>query len=351
MNTKKSLGYLADIEDAYLKYIALKPLDLAGRDQDDPAVIYWRKNIQYDISEFSRQLYYLQAAGTIDEFMRKSYADFDNSAIVIQAALESDMVKLIDGKIIPGTNIKHYTPLKFAIKDGFEPNSDYNQFPCDNESVVARVEFLQQRYPSVEHINFGLIGDDDFVSIELARLPQFNVKVVEKDERIISRINERQNPGIDVEDFDIVNVFSQEAPRMLQSFMTDPPYTVHGSLAFIYCGLARMHPRSNNSAEFYVILNQTMMGQNLHKILKVLSAAGIYLKGVGANFSQYRLPAQFSERRRADKFLTSIGVSDPQILGYSSSSNIYTFELSQDFNIQILKDFIEPDKMYEHYAD
>lgn len=350
MDTAYPLTYTTDIENAYLQYCKLHPLDLAECSDDDSELLYWRRKIQYDISEFSRQLHYIQTSKTLDEFIHKSSADFDNSALIIKVAVDAGMVELANGKIIANSKSLLGESSEFKAKDTFQPNSDYNQFPCDNESVIARVQLLQNRYPGIDHINFGLIGDDDFVSIELSRLPQFNVAVIEKDERIISTINDQSSLNITIDDFDIMNILTQEPPKTLQSFMTDPPYTVHGALAFIYCGLTRVRPRIENSAEFYVILNPTMMGKNLSRVLKVLCQAGISVKNVGANFSHYKLPSQFPERQRANDFLKSIGVNDVHALNYSSSSNIYTFELSEDFNIQILKDFIEPVKMYEHYA-
>lgn len=351
MDYTNSLAYQTDIENAYMQYLKLYPLDLLSCSEGDPALMYWRSKIQYDISEFSRQLYYLQISDTLDEFVHISSADFDNCAAIIKVVVNEGMIELDNGKIIANSNSSPSKSSEFKAKETFQPNSDYNQFPCDNKSVLARVQLLQNRYPGTKHINFGLIGDDDFVSIELSRVSQFNITVIEKDERIISTINDQRCTNIKIEDFDIMNVLTQEPPKTLQSFMTDPPYTVHGSLAFIYCGLSRMRPRKDNSAEFYVILNPTMMGRNLRTVLKVLSDAGICLKDVDANFSQYKLPSQFPERQRANEFLESIGVNADHALHYSSSSTVYTFELTEDYNMQILKDFIKPAKMYEHYAN
>lgn len=347
-DSNKPLMYQESIELAYKAYSKLRPLDLQYEKANSSKFRFWQENFQYDICEFSRKIDCMKKSKDLDDFTHRSHSDFDNAAIVIQAALESNLVHVENGTISPTKEKTKQNLKNIDAKESFMPKSVYNQFPCDQKSVSRRVSFILNRYPHVNNIEFGLIGDDDFTSIQLSQHASVNLTVLETDAAIIDQI-QKVSPSVTIEEFDIRNVASEKLNGELQSFMTDPPYTLHGSLAFIYCGISKLQPRRGTVAEFYVILNQTMMGRNLHRMLNILSDAGIYLTDVAKDFSQYKLPESFSEYVRAKDFVSQMGMEDTTEITYSSSSNIYTFTLGENFDPEVLKKIIQPEKMYAHY--
>ncbi len=99
--------------------------------------------------------------------------------------------------------------------------------------------------------------------------------------------------------------------------------------------------------EFYVILNPTMMGKNIFILQSILLKSNIYLKEVIKNFSQYKLPHFYDERKRADKFLKIHKIKNNS-LSYSSSSNLYIFSVIKP-NLKSIKEAIDFNKLYNHY--
>lgn len=354
MKTSKPLVYIPEIENAYSLYAGSLPLDLIGQDVHSHARSSWKANNQYNILEFSRQVYLLCSASNIDSYIKSSASDFDNLAPVIAAAVEAGLVS-VDSRGNVKKRLEFLENLSLEVstapKQTFVPDASLNQFPCDATSTQKRLKLIREHFPYVENLTFGIIGEDDFLSIEALQSPELSPVVIEKDKRITEAIRQEykkkdRNPVI--YELDIAESGNNGSLPRVQTFITDPPYTLDGALSFICLGLSMLDFSISKRTEFFVILNPTMMGEKLYSIIRVLSSAGIYLTGTKDNYSQYLLPANFSERKRADAFLNEQGINK-QAITYSSSSNLYVFTVDSDFDLAKVQENVNLERMYEHY--
>ena len=144
---------------------------------------------------------------------------------------------------------------------------------------------------------------------------------------------------VQIYSIDIMNKEDLKEIPKVGSFITDPPYTLNGSLAFISTGLQILD--TTDEREFYVIMNCTMIGKRLKDIQKILSDAGVYLVNIIENFSQYKLPKNFEENTRATALFSKIE--------YSSSSDLYIFKTNKP-DIRKIEAFIDLDNLYNHYV-
>lgn len=333
------------IEEAYKEYVGNLPLDLI---KASPEVKnYWHGNNRFSKIDFCREIALLQNSKNLDEFIKGSSGDFDNLANIVDIALKQNIIKIAaDGKITRTFHF-HFKNKKIykATTTSLLPKSSLNQFPCDDSSRIARYKFLKSRYPFAEYLKFAIIGEDDFLSTEFVNDTWAYPIIIEKDPRIVG-ILKKFAERLEIVEMDVRDFPNCKNLPSVQTFITDPPYTLHGSLAFIYAGL-KMMKEDKEIKEFYVVLNPTMMGMNLFAIQEALADSGIYLVETINNFSQYKLPDNFNERKRADKFLRNNSL-DNKMLHYSSSSNLYIFRtISPDLGN--LRKQIDYKIMYEHY--
>ncbi len=343
----KSLHYDYRIEKSYNDYLKLLPLDLltSGKAKTD----YWKKHYLYSKIDFVRLISVLQNSNNIDDFVKNSFADFDNLAPIVVVSINNGIVSIDNnGRIKKLFNFSFTLPYSSRIlkqKISIKPNKKLNQFPCDERSRDRRYRLLKNRYPFAEYLRFAIIGDDDLLSLKFINDYWAFPVVIEKDKRIVNLIKDIKNH------FKIFNIdirFIEKEKRMptVQTFITDPPYTLNGALAFIYAGLS-MLDNSFEEKEFYVILNPTMLGKNIFILQNILLKNNIYLKEVITNFSQYQLPSLYDERKRADKFLKTHKIKNDSLV-YSSSSNLYIFSVVRPDLVGIKKS-IDFNKLYNHY--
>ncbi len=336
--------YTDKIMQAYNSYKSLTPLDISDASNKN-RVDTWKDVIQYQPDEYARMVKSLCEANSLDEYVSTSYSDFDNLAIVIKTAIDAGFIKINKlGKITTDTNtgldIKSYSN-DFI----FSPRSDYNQFPCDSLSADYRANYVISRYPFTDNVNIGLIGDDDFISLRLLQHSNASVLVVEKDERIIEEITKKSNSNRLI--VHTADIRDDPQTKSLDTFVTDPPYTIDGAMSFILCGL-KMLKEPLERKEFYVILNKTMMGMRLYELFRLLSSENILVESIKEGVSHYLLPNKFDERKRADIFLDKYKISH-DALKFSSSSNMYSFKITGPVNISKLEEQINNNRIYEHY--
>ncbi len=336
------------IESLYKEYINKPPLDLEDS-WNKGKLSSWRKNNLISRIDMARLVYHLQNSKDLDSFVKKSNADFDNLAQIVDLATKQDIIKVTNSGRIRKSFDFHFTQIDDSgskkNERKFIPDNGLNQFPCDDTSRLNRKLLLKLRYPFAEYLKFAIIGDDDFLSLEFLNDYWFWPVVIEKDERIVNAII-KHFPRAEVIKKDVATFLKANNLPSVQSFITDPPYTLYGSLAFIYAGL-KMLNKNSEIKEFYVILNPTMMGKNIFHIQKILSESGVFLTETVNDFSQYKLPKNFKERSRANKFLNNNGIRSNS-LEYSSSSVLYIFKtISPD--LQLLAENINFHKLYEHY--
>ncbi len=334
------------IEDAYKEYIKLSPLDIKKSNQK--SLTHWRECYQFSILRFSQLISILQESHNLNNFINYSNSDFDNLAPLIKTAQKFSFVEIKSstGKIEKTYNFKFTTPLKYKKihRKKITPNEKYNQFPCDIESKKRRSNLFKERYPFAEYLKVGIIGDDDLLSLEFKNDYWLWPVVIEKDKNIIDIIKKTDN-RVEVYERDVRKINTLPNVKV-QTFITDPPYTLQGVLFFICAGL-KILVDNNEEKEFYVIMSKTMMGKSLLHVQEILSSAGIYLFSIVENFSQYNLPINYKEKERANKFAQKIGVSS-DVFCKSSSSDLYIFK-TNNFNIKKIQKFVKPKLIYERY--
>lgn len=340
----RPVHYAQEIEDAYAYYVKLRPLDI--KPNNDTQYATWIRNNRFSKLEFTQKIYNLLSSTTIDSYIAKSNADFDNLSLIIQVAIKKSMVEIIENKIVTHYRFHYTRPniLKRSIKRKHLPDAEWNQFPCDEDSVKRRYEFILQRYPFTEYLRLGIIGDDDLLSLKFINDKWINLYVCEIDERLTKKI-EKYCDNATVFKEDIRNTAAMNSNE-LASFITDPPYTFDGALNFIVKGLT-MLSREKFEKEFYVILNEAMMGQKLNLLLKHLQNADVFIVDIKKNFCQYELPKNYKEFDRASKFMKHNSLYKTNIK-LSSSSSLFIFRTTTP-KINVLKSLVNTNKIYEHY--
>lgn len=336
-----ALRFMPEIENAFEAYSASLPLDLAGASLQD--IDSWRKHNRFSRITFARLAETLMSAGKLDDFVKKSLADFDNLGPVLDVAMRLNLIRIDSNGRIERILQAVEDSATLSEQASIEPLSEYNQFPCDTASRLRRVNLIKERYPNAERLRIGFIGDDDLVSAELSKEEWAHVVVVEKDPRIVEMLKGVERAPHVIES-DVRDVHDELTS--IDTFMTDPPYTLHGAASFIAAGL-KLLPKNQEEKEFYVILNPTMMGRHFDTLNRMLCASGVFLREVRANFSHYELPENFAEKDRSASLLRQHSI-DPQALKYSSSSSLHIFSTVEP-DVSKLESSIDSSLIYNHY--
>ncbi|MFW0837943.1 MAG: bis-aminopropyl spermidine synthase family protein [Candidatus Komeilibacteria bacterium] len=342
----KVLHFDSRVESMFEKYRSLLPINLYNSTIKQKQ--YCKDNYILSKLRFVQLLFKLENSPSIDDFISNSSADFDNLANIISIALDFDFIKMNGDSKITYTFGFQYTSLFLAnshVDPKLIPKNSLNQFPCNMQSRRRRYNFIKERYPYVEYLKFAIIGDDDFLSLEFINDYWAWPVIIEKDSRI-TRLLRSVSDRFMVYDLDVADNDSLKKLSKVQTFITDPPYTLDGALAFIFFGLS-MLVNSDDIKEFYVILNPAMMGRKLFRLQKILANANIILVDVINNFSQYNLPTNYVENKRAGKFSVQHGIKKNSIKT-SSSSNMYIFSTVTP-DLQEVRRNINYNKMYNHY--
>ncbi|MBS1595818.1 MAG: bis-aminopropyl spermidine synthase family protein [Bacteroidetes bacterium] len=340
----KSLHYDYRLCEMYEDYLKLAPLNLKSSSKEFKI---WQEKSQVTLSDFARLVHLLISSANFDEFIKESEGDFDNLATIIETVIKHSIIEITKSGKITKKHFREVYPKIHLIepKTPIPPNSKLNQFPCTNKSRLKRANLILERYPLVEYMRFGIIGDDDLISILFKNQSIYLPVVIEKDERIINAINDSK-----IYTTHQIDLLSEQNPisesiERVSTFITDPPYTLNGSALFIFHGL-RLLELDQEEKEFYVILNPMMMGKNLNRLLDILHQSNIHLHEVRKNFSQYLLPNNYREKRRAQDFLSK-HFGQPEMTTYSSSSNLYIFRtINPDINT--LRSALNNTDIYNH---
>jgi len=332
------------IEEAYEEYLKVMP----PFPNDQKEILKWSEQDQLSAQEFALQIKKLISSKSLDQFVSESHSHFDDLIPIIIVVLQQGLLSVSEtGEIIDKLNFKHFPNREIKNEDQIDdPNESFNQFPCTVESRDRRVLLLHERFPLTDHMSVGIIGDDDLVSAKIAEYRWLEALVVEVDEAIINRIPKESS--IEILRHDLREYPVTKQVKKVKTFITDPPYTLHGVLLFTLHGLSLMEFGGKKEEEFFVILNPSMIGRYMIQLQKVLSGCGIWVHQVREDFSQYRLPDSYTERRRADDLLEKFGIQK-ETLKLSSSSNLYIMR-SITPDIDKLKSMINFDEIYNHFV-
>lgn len=336
------------VKKLYKKYLSRLPMDLQKKNKSPVEVKGWKNNVQLSIFDFCRILKVLLDKKNLRDLTRSGFdLDFDNIEPIISMLMEEKIMKFIKPnhyKII-GPKKNNLINARSNVSEIKNPDEQFNQFPCSKESVLKRVKTLIEDFPFVTSMNIGLFGDDDLVSIEIARRTKFKPVVFEIGEKVISKIktaSKKENLNIKIvkKDFREINFLKYK----LDTFIADPPYTVGGILSFLYHGLKSL----NTKDRFYLISNQMFLGyKGMHEIFEILIKSGVYPIKISPAYNEYPFPENYRESKDIRrKFGNKI---NPHKI-FSSSSSLFVFKISNEIKPEILLKKINNEKdIYDRY--
>lgn len=336
------------ISELYRKYLKKLPLDLKKEGKNSRDVAGWKSNVQLSIFDFCRILKILLDNNNLKNITKAGIdLDFDNIEPIISVLIEENMMRFVKPNIYKIKSLKKNSMLitHSDFSEMINPDEKFNQFPCSKDSVLKRVKTLVEDFPFVESMNVGLFGDDDLVSIEIARRTNFKPIVFEIDEKIINEIktvSKKENLNIKIvkKDFREINLSEYK----LDTFITDPPYTVGGILSFLYHGLRSLNTRDR----FYLIANQMFLGyKGMPEVFETLVKSGVYPIKICPAYNEYPLPKNYRESGDIrKKFEDKI---NPNKI-FSSSSSLFVFRVSKKIKPEILLKKINNEKnIYDRY--
>ncbi|MCK4662607.1 MAG: bis-aminopropyl spermidine synthase family protein [Bacteroidales bacterium] len=336
------------VQELYDKYLKKLPLDLCKENFNSINVRGWKKNVQLTIFDFCRILKILKLNNNLKELTRSGIdLDLDNIEPIISLLIE-EKIMIFDKKnhyAIEGLNYNKMKNVESKINILDNPQKEFHQFPCSKDSVLKRVQTLVDDFPFVTSLKIGLLGDDDLLSVEIARRTNFQPIVFEIDQLVINKIKsiankERLNIKIVKEDLIKIVLLKHK----LDTFITDPPYTVGGILTFLYHGINCLKTKDR----FYVIANQMFLGYSgIYEILKNLINAGIYPIKILNAYNEYPNPDNYREstdiiNRYGDKI-------DPSQIENSTSS-LFVFRIYKDYDTgKVIETILKEKNIYDRY--
>ncbi len=330
-------------KEAYDYYKNMYPLNFNDKEF---CIKVWQQRNRFLKADFYILIAQLLSAKNIDEFIQTSQSDFDNLGPLISSCINKKIISVLNSGNIKSSYISHkdLSIIHYDF-DLIEPKPEYNQFPCTSESVKKRIDLLHQRFPfSPESPKIAFIGDDDMVSLGLSLYNTFKIHVYEADCDIVDTIAKKKRHNISIYCRNLINENVEK--HNCDTFMTDPPYTLHGAVLFILRGLETMQFDNFEEKEFYVILNKTMMGNQMLFLQQILLKSNIWIREIRANFSQYMLPESYNENKRVKKFSQKLGIG---AVKNSSSSDLFILRTDNP-NLKVLKEFLDKKLIYNHYA-
>lgn len=332
----------------YTKYLNKLPLDLANTITDSKDIKGWKHNVQLSIFDFCRLLKIIRDNNDLKELTHCYFdLDFDNIEPIISLLIEENIMTFneINQYSIKGLDYNKSNIVNEKIDTLNNPKSTFNQFPCAKESVINRVNTLLNDFPFVTSMKVGLMGDDDLLSIEIARRTKFQPIVFELDSSVICKIKKiakEENLNIKIIKKDLTK--TQKTKEELDTFITDPPYTVAGVLTFIYHGIGSLVIKDR----FYVIANQMLLGYSgLYEIYRYLIEAGIYPIKILNSYNEYPFPRNYRESIDVrNKYMDKI---DPNLI-VSSCSSLFVFRINEECNTKnMLKIINSENNIYDRY--
>jgi hypothetical protein len=337
-----------EIVRLYNLYLKKIPLDLIGK--HDSEIGGWKNNVQLSLFDFSRIISIIHRCNNLRGITQSGYdLDFDNLEPIFSLLICEGSIAFTENNSYEIINLPAPNKMRKIKEDSFIDNPDdkLNQFPCSIGSRILRVKKIVNDFPYTTSMRIGLMGDDDLVSLEIARRTNFTPIVFELDKKIIEKItqvNKGECLGIEIIEKD----FRDLSPNTCQvdTFFADPPYTVGGVLTFLYAGLKLLSSKDR----VYLIANQMFLGKRgMPEIFKSLSDAGIFPVEISNAFNEYPLPSNYRESQDLSNKLKTLGNIDVSKL-MSSSSSLFVL-MTNDLNLKSLKNKISKmENIYDRYG-
>lgn len=164
----------------------------------------------------------------------------------------------------------------------------YNQLPCTIETRQRRADLLSGLDPEGRRIL--VLGDDDLVSVELARRGFRHVTVADCDAQLVATIA-RETAGLATPPRVVQADFRQgfSCPEPMDVVFLDPPYSVDGALAFLRLAFAAA--KDAPTTRVYLMINQAILGSAFSEITDFAARCGYRLAETHPAFNAYPLGA------------------------------------------------------------
>jgi hypothetical protein len=192
-------------------------------------------------------------------------------------------------------NIDHTTKASLAPVTGkfdrriFRPHS---QLPCTQGTAAQRVQKALDLFS--HHSKILLLGDDDFVSIELAEAGFRNITAIDIDKKIISNIGkiaDERGLKVRLAIHDLRKPVPNELMDDYDLVFFDPEYSAAGFELFLSAALnfTRGHP---HTLFFTSIHLMSLMPDGITKAVALLNNAGVEVVEFYQGFNIYPAPAR-----------------------------------------------------------
>ncbi len=166
----------------------------------------------------------------------------------------------------------------------------FNQLPCTGGSVLRRVDLIASRCRKSDPVLF--LGDDDFVSVALARSGFTDVTVLDIDSRIITTINSLSSANgfpIEAKVHDLRRRIPASFRRDYQMVVMDPIYTLEGVKMWLDPAL-EMTSRATSPVFLLCVHLLSLQRDGLEKLEKLFAAKNLRVSEVLQGFNAYKMP-------------------------------------------------------------
>lgn len=315
--------------------------------KNDREVQGWLEATQLNRVDFARLICTLVSHGNIHSALSSIDFEFNHVSLVIRGLAEMGLALWnSDG------NLKHVSdsllvadprPRELPV---LSPDPKYDQDPIDEKSRHAIAQWIARQFPYFDDISIGLIGDDDLLSIALARTGHFRPFVLELDERVsdaIARLADDEALPIKLIRQSVVG-FAPNVP-LVDTFYSDPPYTVQGTLRFAIAGLLMMHPDELN--EFFIRGGRMHFGRRLLELQRLFAAAGAVVVGFQESSASYPFHEGLTaDNRRMHELHQSMDIKLPS----ASRTTLFHYRFRK-LDLQALRTGLSDDEnLFDYFA-
>ena len=205
----------------------------------------------------------------------------------------------------------------------------FNQLPCTVETREKRGDLLAGVDPETARVL--VLGDDDLVSVELARRGFRHVAVADCDDDLLDRIR-RETLALPSPPQIIRADFRQgfKAPEPADVVFLDPPYSIDGALAFLRLALAAAKPAP--TTRIYLMINQAILGSAFAAVTDAAAKAGFRLTVTRPGFNAYPIgPLEAGILKTAWKLVLGLPAPKGARGGILFFSDCFEFEYQAGF--------------------
>ena len=173
------------------------------------------------------------------------------------------------------------------FRDKHRTKLEYDQWKCDVETLVRRVEKIcDDNYLEGKKILF--LGDDDFTSVFLGlavgHFAEIHVIDIDKDLLdTINKINSDLNLNIKTHHHDLRDPIPEYLRNKFDLFFTDPPFTYNGLSLFLLQGTLALKGKGRG----YLCVYPLSLIDDLHKFQRFINDMGYYIDEIIRSFNTY----------------------------------------------------------------